>query len=483
MSTSTLFQRIRAKPIPFVTKTHFDEVMENIRADMESRFTAQRQSDSQAGPSSSRRILPLERLSELMLDKFLNDSALLQAHPNIYNGLVEPEAPPPSPTQADNQIKNLEKMMLKQNSETIKLVQRLSSRDVELESQCRPQSRRRDQDDRREAPNDQEHLPPLPSQHKNKVMRIYDSVIYKSKSDRDYNTRLVNQEISKALGVSTPTTLESNITGKKRRKRSPLWKKIPRVPRSDTVPLVPYINDDLKYMLKGPKEYQPSTKEVATYEGIPEPFLEEERFLDIFSEEEIDCEKYNIDPYLGIINVNERSRGYYRLKHLRSKPRDKVYSRHRILRYVEVILRYVEVNSQYQHSHGYVEYHVESKLEEGEINMMDEDEVQPDEERMTTREWSKLDESEDEKKNKEALKEKFEGLCKMIKGVLDDKVEKTSLLTSGFSLDDPNTFGYRIHKMLKLSLSIDKDAGDGDIELPAWDEADVDAESKMEEVN
>ncbi|KAJ0601551.1 putative Heat shock protein Hsp90 family [Helianthus annuus] len=159
----------------------------------------------------------------------------------------------------------------------------------------------------------------------------------------------------------------------------------------------------------------------------------------------------------------------------------------------------------------------------------------------TTKEGLKLDESEDEKKKKEALKERFDGLCKVMKDVLGDKVEKmtvsdrvalrdssmagymsskktmeinpenaimeelrkradadkndksvkdlvmllfeTSLLTSGFSLDDPNTFGNRIHRMLKLGLSIDEDGGDGDIDMPALEEGDADAESKMEEVD
>ncbi|MED6126031.1 Heat shock cognate protein 80 [Stylosanthes scabra] len=184
-----------------------------------------------------------------------------------------------------------------------------------------------------------------------------------------------------------------------------------------------------------------------------------------------------------------------------------------------------------------------------------------------TKEGLKLDESEDEKKKKEELKEKFDGLCKVIKDVLGDKVEKvvvsdrvvdspcclvtgeygwtanmerimkaqalrdnsmagymsskktmeinpenpimeelrkradadkndksvkdlvlllfeTALLTSGFSLDDPNTFGNRIHRMLKLGLSIDEDAGDVDADMPPLEEADVDAEgSKMEEVD
>ncbi|OIS99144.1 PREDICTED: heat shock cognate protein 80-like [Nicotiana attenuata] len=184
-----------------------------------------------------------------------------------------------------------------------------------------------------------------------------------------------------------------------------------------------------------------------------------------------------------------------------------------------------------------------------------------------TKEGLKLDESEDEKKKKEELKEKFEGLCKVIKDVLGDKVEKvvvsdrvvdspcclvtgeygwtanmerimkaqalrdssmagymsskktmeinpenaimdelrkradvdkndksvkdlvlllfeTALLTSGFSLDDPNTFGNRIHRMLKLGLSIDEDSGDADVDMPALEDPEADAEgSKMEEVD
>ncbi|XP_010252844.1 PREDICTED: heat shock cognate protein 80-like [Nelumbo nucifera] len=184
-----------------------------------------------------------------------------------------------------------------------------------------------------------------------------------------------------------------------------------------------------------------------------------------------------------------------------------------------------------------------------------------------TKEGLKLDESEDEKKKKEALKEKFEGLCKVIKDVLGDRVEKvvvsdrvvdspcclvtgeygwtanmerimkaqalrdssmagymsskktmeinpenpimeelrkradadkndksvkdlvlllfeTALLTSGFSLDDPNTFGSRIHRMLKLGLSIDEEGGeaDADTDMPPLEDADAEG-SKMEEVD
>merc|ERR1719353_39389 len=57
----------------------------------------------------------------------------------------------------------------------------------------------------------------------------------------------------------------------------------------------------------------------------------------------------------------------------------------------------------------------------------------------------------------------------------------TSLLTSGFNLDEPTQFAGRIHRMIKLGLSID----DGDDALPPLEEvegADEEA-SKMEEVD
>jgi molecular chaperone HtpG len=63
----------------------------------------------------------------------------------------------------------------------------------------------------------------------------------------------------------------------------------------------------------------------------------------------------------------------------------------------------------------------------------------------------------------------------------------TSLLTSGFNLDEPTQFAGRIHRMIKLGLSIDDDdegMGDDD-DLPPLEEVEgaADEASKMEEVD
>merc|ERR1719272_206580 len=60
----------------------------------------------------------------------------------------------------------------------------------------------------------------------------------------------------------------------------------------------------------------------------------------------------------------------------------------------------------------------------------------------------------------------------------------TSLLTSGFNLDEPTQFAGRIHRMIKLGLSIDED-DEADDDLPPLEEVEgaVDEASKMEEVD
>merc|ERR1711994_95535 len=63
---------------------------------------------------------------------------------------------------------------------------------------------------------------------------------------------------------------------------------------------------------------------------------------------------------------------------------------------------------------------------------------------------------------------------------------ETAMLTSGFSLEDPVTFASRIHKLIKLGLSIDEDDDDEDEEveaeeaLPTLEEV---ADNAMEEVD
>jgi len=62
---------------------------------------------------------------------------------------------------------------------------------------------------------------------------------------------------------------------------------------------------------------------------------------------------------------------------------------------------------------------------------------------------------------------------------------ETALLTSGFNLEEPVHFAARIHRMIKLGLSIDdsSDAAPADEDMPPLDEGPADASNEMETVD
>uniref|UniRef100_A0A3P8UQ72 Heat shock protein 90, alpha (cytosolic), class A member 1, tandem duplicate 1 n=1 Tax=Cynoglossus semilaevis TaxID=244447 RepID=A0A3P8UQ72_CYNSE len=91
-----------------------------------------------------------------------------------------------------------------------------------------------------------------------------------------------------------------------------------------------------------------------------------------------------------------------------------------------------------------------------------------------TKEGLELPEDEDEKKKQEELKNKFEDLCKIMKDILDKKIEKVTR----FTLEDPQTHANRIYRMIKLGLDLIQPA---DEDMPVL-EGDDDT-SRMEEVD
>nr|GFB35150.1 guanine nucleotide binding protein (G-protein), alpha subunit [Tanacetum cinerariifolium] len=88
------------------------------------------------------------------------------------------------------------------------------------------------------------------------------------------------------------------------------------------------------------------------FDDYPEKFLEEGVLAKKYVKKNIFDERFKRDYFLRISHLEENTKGFFKLRQLKRKDKDQVFSSSKIR-------RYIEVKTDFDYRHGFIDYFVE----------------------------------------------------------------------------------------------------------------------------